>query len=129
MAFNDFPLDSHPLNKEITGLGVTQTAAMTLQVAAGSVTEFSTGAAHALGAAETHVFTADATYPTQVSIGLITDDGANVDVWVDSYVDDGFATHGAVPAGFRLLAGLAWFSIAANETDLINGDLNRRVWI
>ncbi len=127
MPFADQPLQAAPLNKGITGLAVSQTAPMTLEVATGTITEYDTGAVHNFTPAESNAFVADATDPTQVFMAIITND-VSVDLWVDAYVDDGFNARGAIPTGFRILATVAWFSIAANETDLLNGDVFRRVW-
>lgn len=128
MSFVDQELNMGLVGKSATGLGVSQTAPMTLEVEAGEVTTFQDGVTHALSPAESQVFTADATFPKQVFMALI-DDGATVDLWVDEYLDDGLNTRGAIPAGFTLIQALAWFSIAANETDLINGTINRRTFV
>ncbi len=95
-------------------------------MATGSVTEHDTGTTHTLSAAQSHAFTADATYSTRVRMAIITDDGANVDLWVDAFVDSGLTTHADAPAGFRVVKEVAWFDIAANETDLTNATINRR---
>jgi hypothetical protein len=128
MAFVDQELNMGLVGKSASGLAVSQTAAMTLEVATGAITTFQDGVTHTLGAAESQLFVADATLPKQVFVGLI-DDGVDVDVWIDEYLDDGFNARGPVPTGFALIQALAWFAIAANETDLINGDLYRRTFV
>jgi hypothetical protein len=127
MAFVDYALDYGITGKDVSGLGLTKTAAMTLEVATGSVTEQKTGTTHTLTAAQSHVFTADGSNITMVKILLITDDGSNVDVWIDTYVDDGTKIHDGCPSGFRVIHDIAWFKIAANETDLANSTINRRI--
>jgi hypothetical protein len=126
MAFVDHPLHFGLAGKQVSGLGLTQTAAMTLEVASGSVVEQRTGTTHSLASAQSHVFAADGSNVTKVVVYLITDDGSNVDVWIDSFVDDGTKVHADVPSGFRVVHDIAWFDIAANETDLLNGTINRR---
>lgn len=127
MSFADKQLIAAKLSKSVTGLDLTQTAAMTLEVAIGSVTTYDDGVTHTLAVAEAHVFTADSTYLTRVLMALI-DNGATVDVWIDTYVDDGLNERGGIPAGYNIIADIAWFEIAANETDLVNATINRRVW-
>ncbi len=87
-----------------------------------------TGVTHTLASAESHTFTADTTNPTRVFMAIISDD-VTVDLWIDAYVDDGFMDRADVPAGFSIVADVAWFAIAANETDLLNGTVNRRTWV
>lgn len=130
MAFVDQELNAGLSGKTVTGLALSQTAAMTLEVATGTVSLHQDGSSHTLSAAQSHVFTADSTNPTQVFIALISDDGVNVDVWIDAYVDAGLTQHADVPTGFRVVADIAWFTIAANETDIVvNGTVNRRTWV
>ncbi len=128
MPFVDSELIAGLVGKTVSGLALSQGAPMQLDVAAGSVIEHQTGVTHTLAAVESHTFVADGVKDTRCFVGLITDDGANVDVWVDSYVDDGKTGRAPLPAGFRLVADLAWFTIPANETDLANVTINRRVW-
>ena len=128
MAFVDAPLIAGLLGKSVSGLALTQTAVMTLEVAAGEVETFQDGVTHTLGSAVSEVFTADSTFPTNVRMALI-DNGANVDVWIDTYVDDGFNVGAPVPTGYVVVADIAWFQIAANEVDLLNGTVSRRTWI
>ena len=128
MAFVDKQLNAGTDGKTVTALGLTKTAPMTLEVAAGSVKLHATGVTYTLAAAESHVFTADSTNPTRVLMALI-DNGTTTDLWVDAYVVDGLNEKGKIPAGYSYIADIGWFDIAANETDLLNGDVNRRVWI
>lgn len=128
MAFQDAPMTACLVGKTVSGLGLSQIAAMTLEVATGSVVTHSDGVTHTLTPAVSQIFTADATYPTVVSIGLI-DNGVSVDVWIDDYVDDGFNVQASIPSGYEYIADIAWFQIAANETDLSNGTINRRTWV
>jgi len=129
MAFFDQNLNAGIAGKTVSGLSLTQTAAMTLEVASGSVNLHNDGTSHVLSASQSHVFAADSTNSTEVVMNLISDDGSNVDVWIDAYVDDGLTERADVPAGFRVVSDIAWFTIAANETDLLSGSVNRRVWI
>lgn len=126
MAFVNYPLDFGAAGRSVSGLDLTKTAALTLEVAAGSVTEHGTGTTHTLASAESHVFAADSTNPTQVLMAIISDDGSNVDLWVDAFVDDGTKSHADPPAGFRVVHDVAWFTLAAGETDLDNATINRR---
>jgi hypothetical protein len=128
MPFVDSELNAGLAGKTVSGLALSQGAAMQLDVASGSVTIHETGVTHSFSPGQNHVFTADATNPTRVFMAIISD-GVNVDLWVDAYVDDGFKTRADIPAGFSIVADVAWFTIAANETDLLNGDIGRRVWI
>lgn len=128
MPFADYPLDAHPLNKNVTGLGVTQSAPMTLEVAAGNVQEYDTGETYPLAAPEPLVFTADPVLPTQVFMAFIASD-TDCYVWADTYLDDGLNGRSPFPAGYRMVIDLAWFTIAPNETDLLNGTVSRRIWL
>lgn len=128
MVFSDKLLIAGLVGKTVTGLGLSQTAPMTLEVAAGTVTTHKDGVAHTLAAATPHIFTADATLSKRIFMGII-DDGVTVDLWIDEYIDDGAEVRADVPAGFTLVADVAWFSIAASETDLVNSTINRRTWI
>lgn len=128
MSFVDFPLNAGEAGLTVSGLALSQTAAMTLQVASGSATTHQDGVTHTLAAAESQTFAADATNPTEVFMALI-DNGVNVDLWVDAYVDDGLTQQADVPAGYELILAFAWFSIPANETDLANVTINRRTWV
>ena len=128
MAFADKQLIAGVVGKTVSGLALTKTAAMTLEVATGTVTTHNDGVAHTLAAAVSHVFTADGADVTRVFMALI-DNGVSVDVWIDAYVDDGLNRRADIPAGFTVIAGIAWFSIAASETDLDNSTINRRTWV
>jgi hypothetical protein len=101
---------------------------MTLELAAGSVNRHGTGTTFTLGAAQSHVFTSDPSLPTKVFMGLI-DNGATTDLWVDAYVDDGLTVKGDPPSGYELVLEVAWFTIAAAETDLANPSIKRRTWV
>lgn len=128
MAFMDLDLIAGLVGKSVSGLGMSKTAAMTLEVATGSVTTFQDAVTYTLASAQNHVFSADATNPTQVFMGLI-DNGSITDLWVDTYVDDGLNQQGALPAGYKLILAFAWFSIPANETNLDNTTICRRTWV
>ncbi len=128
MAFNDLPMDQGLVGVNVTGLSLSKTAAMTLSVASGNVVTTEDGVTHTLPAAESNVFAADSTNPTKCFIGLI-DDGVNVDIWFDAYVDDGLTARAAVPAGYKRIITIGWFTIAASETDLDNTTINRRTWV
>ncbi|KPK66711.1 MAG: hypothetical protein AMS21_00735 [Gemmatimonas sp. SG8_38_2] len=126
--FIDAPLIAGQIGLAVTGLSVSQKAAMSLDVAAGSVMKHNTGETFTLPAPESKVFVADAVYPTQVFIGLI-DNAGTTQVWVDVYVDDGSKQRAPVPDDNVLVCDLAWFTIAPGETDLLNGDVVRRVYL
>jgi len=128
MAFSDHELFAGLAGKTVSGLTLSKTAAMTLELATGSVILHRTGVTHTLAAAQSHVFTSDPTKPTRVFMGLV-DNGTTKDLWVDSYVDDGSKIQANPPTGYSLILPVAWFTIAAGETDLANAAINRRVWI
>jgi hypothetical protein len=113
----------------VNGLTLSKTAVMTLELATGDVTPQETGITSTLGAAQNHVFVADATYPKQVYMAVI-DNGTTVDLWVDEYVDkgDGATMQGDPPAGYRVVLPIAWFTLPAGTTDLTNVVINRRVY-
>ena len=127
--FADYPIIASLAGLSVSGLGLSKTAAMTLQVATGSVTPQTTGIASTLGSAQSKVFVADSTYPKQISMGLI-DNGTTVDLWVDEYVDpgDGSMVQGDPPTGYRAVLALAWFTLPAGTTDLTDVVINRRVY-
>jgi hypothetical protein len=128
MAFQDVPMKAGQAGRSISGLGLTKTAAMTLEVAAGSTSLHRSGVTYTLGSSQSHAFSADSTNPTQVFMGLI-DNGSVTDIWVDAYVDDGKTVQGEPPAGYELVLETAWFTIAPAETDLANAAISRRVWV
>lgn len=128
MAFQDAPLIAGLVGKSVSGLALSQTAPMTLEVATGSVVTLDDGVTHTLSAAVSQAFTADATYAKNVRMALI-DNGVSVDVWIDDYVDDGYNNGASIPAGYECVADIGWFQIAANETDLLNGTVSRRTWV
>lgn len=128
MPFVDSELNAGLAGKTVSGLALSQGAAMQLDVASGYVAIHKTGVTHSLATGQSHVFVADPTSPTRVFMAIISD-GVTVDLWVDAYVEDGFKKRAAVPAGFVIVAEVAWFVIAANETDILNGGVNRRVWL
>jgi hypothetical protein len=127
--FADQPIVSGLAGLTVNGLTLSKTAALTLELGTGNVTPQLTGITSTLAAAQSHVFVPDATYPKQVHMALI-DNGTTVDLWVDSYVDQGddAMTRGDPPEGYREVLSLAWFTLAANETDLDNAVINRRVY-
>ncbi len=126
MAFSDKNLNGGPIGRSVTGLIITKTAAMTLEVASGSVTHQQTGTTYTLAGAENHVFTSDPGSVKRVFMAII-DNGVSTDLWVDEYIVDGINTRGDVPAGYAVVHALAWFDIAAAETDLVNSTINRRI--
>lgn len=128
MGFFDQSMFAAPTGKTVSGLALTKTAAMTLEVATGSVTRQAPGVTSSLDAAESHVFTADSSLPKQVFLGLITNE-TDTDLWVDEYVDDGSTVRADVPTGWTLIADIGWFTIPAAETNLDNTTINRRVWL
>ena len=128
MAFVDKNLKAGLIGKTVSGFDISQTAAMTLQVASGSVTLHSTGVIYTLAAAESHVFTSDPSNVKRCFMGIINN-GATTDLWVDEYINDGNTTQADPPAGYSLIHALAWFDIAAGETDLVNSTINRRIMI
>ena len=127
MAFSDHELNAALDGKTVNGLGITQTAPLTLEMASGDVTIHSTGITYTLATPQVHVFTSDPTNPKQVFVGLVDVGGGTADMWVDSYVDDGLTEQANPPN--PLLFAAAWFTIAAGETDLANATINRRVWM
>jgi hypothetical protein len=128
MAFNDVPMKAGQSGKTVSGLGLSKTGAMTLELAAGNVNLHRSGGVVTLGAAQSHAFTADPTNPTQVFMALITD-GVDVDLWVDAFVDDGRTVQAKPPAGYVVAMEVAWFTIQAAETNLDNATINRRTWV
>ena len=128
MAFTDIELNSGLAGFSISGLTLSKTALLTLEVASGSVTVHQTGSTYTLATAQDHSFTADATNSKKVFMGLI-DNGTTTDLWVDSYIDDGNTQRAAPPSGYNLIREIAWFDLAANETDLDNSTIYRRAYI
>ncbi len=128
MGFLDQPIHAAPTGKSVDGLDLTKTAAMTLEVASGSVTRNVSGAVSTLDDAESHVFVADGALPKRVFMGVITNE-TDTDLWVDEYVDDGSKVRADPPDGWSLIADVASFVIPAGVTDLDNTTINRRVWI
>ncbi len=128
MAFVDKDLLGGLILRSMSGLVITQPAAMQLQVASGSVINLQTGVTYTLGAAQSHTFSSDPTDPSVCFVALI-DNGASTDIWFDEYIDTGANTRAAVPTGYTLIQALAWFSIAAGEIDLVNATINRRILI
>lgn len=127
MAFTDMNLIAGLVGKAVTGLGLTKTAALTLEVATGSVTHHRTGTTYTLASAQSKVFTPDTTYAKQVFMAII-DNGSTTDLWVDGYLDDGLSTKGDPPSGYSEVLTIGWFLLAANETDLDNSTIYRRVY-
>jgi hypothetical protein len=127
MAFQDLPMKAGPSGRSVTGLALSKTAVMTLELAAGTVSVHKSGQAYTLASAQSHAFSSDPSQPTQVFMGLI-DNGSITDLWVDAFVDDGKTVQAKPPSGYELVLEVAWFTIAAGETDLDNGTIHRRVW-
>lgn len=125
--FADYPIVAALNGLTVNGFALTQPAALTLQVAPGDVTPVRTSITSTLATTQSHVCVPDATRNKQVFLGII-DNGTTVDLWVDSYVDDGETRRGNPPAGYRLVLDLAWFTLPPNETDLANVVINRRVY-
>lgn len=125
--FADFPIISGLAGLTVNGLDVIKTGALTLEVATGDVTPQRTSITSTLSAAQSHVFVPDTTYKKKVYMALI-DNGTTVDLWVDSYVDDGSTMRADPPEGYRNVLSLAWFTLPANETDLDLVVINRRVY-
>jgi hypothetical protein len=128
MAFVDHQINAGLCGKTVSGLGLTKTAAMTLEVASGSVTDHQTGTTYTLASAQNHVFTSDSTDPKNAFMAVI-DNGSTTDLWVDEYVDDGTLMRDDPPSGYSVVLEIGWFSFAANETDLDNASINRRVYV
>jgi len=128
MAFQDMPLDPKLLGKIISGLAVSKTAAMTLQVATGSVENYRADTTYTLGSAQSHVFTSDSTYAKRAQLSLINN-GSITDIWADEYLLDGLEGPAPPPTGYTVIQALAWFEIAAGETDLDNSTIYRRTWV
>ncbi len=127
MAFTDRNLNAGQAGVTVSGLGLTKTAALTLEVASGSATHHDTGTTYTLGSAQNKVFTADSTDVKQVFLAII-DNGSTTDLWVDSYVEDGLTGRADPPSGYTRVLTIGWFEIAANETDLDNSTIYRRVY-
>jgi hypothetical protein len=128
MAFVDLPLKSGPSGLSVSGLGLSKTGPLTLELGTGSVSKHRDGLAHVLAAAQSHTFTPDPTNATRVFMALVNN-GGSVDLWVDAYVDDGETVRGDPPSGYEVVLELTWFTIAAGETDLANATINRRTWV
>ena len=128
MSFVDHTLDAGLDGVSVLGLGVTKTAALTLDVGAGHIVTHADGVTHELATPQSHTFTAHGTVPTLCMLALVTD-GTVVDVWVDAFADTGAMAASAPPAGFSVIRCLAWFTLAAGETDLVNTTINRRVYV
>jgi len=128
MAFVDISLLGGPIGKTVVGLELSLTAAMTLEVATGTVTLHHTGGVYTLASAQSHALVADATFDTVCWVAII-DNGSSTDIWVDAYVDDGDTGRADVPGGYVEVHGLAWFTIPPGETDLANVTINRRILV
>lgn len=115
-------------NGKVTGCEVTQTGPLTLTVAAGNLCDFSRGidAPFAGGA---HTFTPHSAHPTQVYFALVWD-GATLELWADEVTKKNkWQRNLDKPSGYERVLELGWGSIPANETDLANADMNRRVYV
>ena len=128
MAFQDIPLKAGKSGLTVSGLSLVKTAAMTLEVAAGSVKLHKSGVTYTLGSAQSHAFASDPSLPTKIFMGLV-DNGGTTDLWVDAYVDDGAKAEADPPSGYTLIVALAWFTIPAAEIDLANATIRRRTWV
>lgn len=129
MAFVDHPIDDGLIGKTVSGLAVSQPAAMQLQVATGSVLVHQTGTTYTLATAQSHTFTSDSTYKKQCFVALV-DNGTTTDIWVDEYLDDGTRTRADPPTGYSVIQDLAWFEIAVSETNIVTGGtVNRRTFV
>lgn len=127
MGFSDHNYNGiHQGVTNFTGLGISKTGAMTLEVAAGSVDK--DGTTHVLSAAQNHIFSSNPAQITRCWIALIEDGAGGVDIWVDEFVSKSGKTRGNVPGGWNFVCELAWFDIAAGETDLDNATIVRRLW-
>jgi hypothetical protein len=127
MAFQDAPIHPEPMRKINSGLGVSKTGAMTLQVETGSVKDYQIGVTYMLASAQSHTFTSDATYAKRCFLGLINN-GVTTDIWADEYLLDGLEQPADPPTGYTLIQALAWFDMDAGETDLDNATIYRRTW-
>jgi hypothetical protein len=125
--FADLPITAGLAGLTVNNLVLSQTAPMTLELGAGTVNRHRSGSSYTLDSAQSHVFSSDPSLPTRVFMGLI-DNGATTDLWVDEFVDDGRTVQAKLPTGYELVIDIAWFTIAAGETDLGNGTIHRRVW-
>ena len=128
MAFQDMPFDAKLVGFIMSGLAVSKTAAMTLQVAPGSAEDYRTATTYTLSSAQSHVFTSDVTYKKRAQISLV-DNGSITDIWVDEYLLDGLEEPAYPPAGYSVIQALAWFEIPIGETDLDNATIYRRTWV
>jgi hypothetical protein len=128
MAFQDAPIHPGLLGFIMSGLGVSKTAAMTLEVATGSAEDYRIGETYTLSSSQNHVFTSDATYAKYAQISLV-DNGSITDIWVDEYKLDGDEGPADPPSGYKVIQSLAWFEIAAGETNLDNSTIFRRTWV
>lgn len=130
MPLVDVLFDPTRIGKRVIGLEITQSAPMVLSVSAGSLTLLQTGVAYDLSSAVDIDFTGvpDATDVKRVQMNFVFN-GTTGEVWVDRILLNGLHRPAAVPVGSTLLIDLGWFNLAANETDLDNGDIFRRVWV
>jgi hypothetical protein len=129
MSFFDLPLYAAPLGKSVSGLVVSKTGIMTLEVATGSITLQVNGAVHTFDTIESHTFTSDASFKKSVFMGIITNGGTSAALWVDEYLDDGKTIRSSPPVGYFAILDLCWFYIPAGETDLDNTIIYRREWL
>ncbi len=128
MAFQDVQLIGGQVGRTMINLAITKTAALTLQVAVGSVTLHATGVTYTLEGTQSHTFTPDATRKKMIFMGLINN-GVSTDLWVDEHVVDGKLGRARVPNGYTLIQDLAWFELAAAEVDILNATVYRRILI
>lgn len=128
MAFKDFTINTNLLGKKITGLDVTKTGPMRLEVAVGSVLFYNTGQTFTMASGDSHIFSADSSNIKTVFMGVVGS-GSAANVWIDRFVDDETNERALAPSGYKLIAELAWFDIAVDETNLNNSTINRRVYL
>jgi hypothetical protein len=128
MAFNDVPIAQGLLGKTITGLDVTKTSTMTLEVASGNVLIHKTGVTHTFPDTESHTFVADTNHKRDVHMSVVSN-GSNVLLWIDDFIDNGNNIGARMPDGYEVVCDLAWFVMNKSETDLDNVTVNRRLYI
>ena len=128
MAFNDLSILDNLLGKKVTGLDVTKTGPMRLEVAAGSVLFYNTGQTFTMASGDSHTFASDSGNITRAFMAVVGS-GSTASLWVDEYVDDGTNEQAAVPSGYKVIAELAWFNTPVDETNLNNTTINRRIYL
>lgn len=125
MSFNDLELIADEAGMEVSGMGVSKTGALQLTIASGSITKG--GQVHTLASDAVVNVTADSTNPKYYGIYVRADNGA-LEIYERTHVEDG-GEISALPTGYEYVEKLAWFTVPANETNLDNIDINRRVFV